>query len=200
MEEINRPALDIGVATFTKPGQNESGDLHIVTPFEGGTLVAVVDGIGHGEEAAKVARITGEVLKSSPGKPLGALIKSCHDELRGTRGVVMSTAVFNRAENVMIWAGVGNVQGTLMPMDKMSRPRTLLLSSGTLGQQLGAVYPTALAVRPGDTLIFTSDGVREDFYQGLNLRQSPQQLANDILTRSVRGTDDAVVLVGRWLL
>ena len=200
MEEINPPALDIGVAAFTKPGQNESGDLHIVAPFNGGTLVAVVDGIGHGAEAAKVARIAGKVLKSCPNKPLGALIKSCHEELHGTRGVVMSVAAFNHAEKVMTWAGVGNVQGNLISMDAMSQPRTLLLSGGTLGQQLGAVYPTTLTVKPGDTLIFTSDGIREDFYQGLNLKQPPQQLANDILARSVRGTDDAVVLVGRYLL
>lgn len=201
MEAMNRrPALDIGVAVFTMPGQNESGDLHIVASFEGGTLLAVVDGIGHGAEAAKVARIAGDILAGNPAKPPVELIKNCHDELHGTRGVVMSVAVFNHAAKIMTWAGVGNVQGNLISMDAMSQPRTLLLSSGTLGQQLGSVYPTTLAIRPGDTLIFTSDGIREDFYQGLNLKQSPQQLANDILARSARRTDDALVLTGRWLL
>jgi len=34
------------------PGQAVSGDMHLVRPFEDGVLVALVDGLGHGEEAA----------------------------------------------------------------------------------------------------------------------------------------------------
>lgn len=199
MEEINRPLLDIGIAALTLPGQVESGDLHIVTSFAGGILVAVVDGIGHGHEAAKVARITEEVVKNKPGEALGPLIKRCHEELRNTRGVVMSVASFNHADKIMTWAGVGNVQGNLWSMDMLAQPKTLLLSMGTLGRQMGSVYPTSLSIKSGDTLIFCTDGIREDFYQGLSLKQSPQQLANDILAKSARRTDDALVLVGRYL-
>lgn len=199
-EEAVRPLLEIGVATFTLPGQTESGDLHVVAPFTGGIVVAVVDGIGHGAEAAKVARIAQEVVKNYPEEALTLLIKRCHEHLRGTRGVVMSIAAFNYAEKVMTWAGVGNVQGSLLSMDALSSPRTLLVSMGTLGQQLGAVYPTTVPLKPGDTLIFSTDGVREDFSRRLNLKQSPQQLATEILTRSGRQTDDALVLAGRFVV
>lgn len=200
MDEINHPVLDVGIAAFTLPGEQESGDLHVVAPFATGVLVAVVDGIGHGAEAAKVARIAAGVMKHHPHENLQPLIQRCHDALLGTRGVVMSLASFNHQTKVMTWAGVGNVQGNLLPMDKLNRPKTLLLSMGTLGQKLGSVHPTELTVKPGDTLVFTTDGIREDFHQGLNLKQSPQQLADDILARSARYTDDALVLVGRYVI
>lgn len=199
METVNQAALDLGVATLTLPGQQECGDRYVVAPFADGFLVAAVDGIGHGAEAAKAARIAGNILRSHPQEALVPLIKRCHDELRGTRGAVMSVASFSHSEMVMTWAGVGNVEGKLLPRDMSSQPRTLLLSVGTLGHRLGPIYPTVHPVKAGDTLIFSTDGVREDFGQHLNLKQSPQQLAEDIMARSARHTDDALVLVGRYL-
>ncbi|MBI3545563.1 MAG: SpoIIE family protein phosphatase [Gammaproteobacteria bacterium] len=199
METITRPALDLGVAVFTMPGQEECGDQHMVASFAGGVLVAAIDGVGHGVEAARASRITQEILQTSPAEALGLLIQRCHEALRGTRGVVMSLASFNHIKKIMTWVGVGNVQGKLLAMDTLSQPRSLLLSVGTLGHQLAGVYPTTLPIKSGDTLILTTDGVRENFDQFLNLKQAPQQLANDIMARSGRQTDDALVLVGRFL-
>lgn len=191
--------LDLGIAALTLSGQEECGDRHIVAPFAKGVLVAVVDGIGHGTEAARAAKIAEGVLKSRPHEPLVPLISRCHEELRGTRGAVISMASINHVEKVMTWAGAGNVQGKLLSRDHRSQAQTLVLSVGTLGQQLAPIYPTVLPIKTGDTLIFSTDGVREDFDQRLNLKQSPQQLADEILARSARQTDDALVLVGRYL-
>lgn len=196
---MNQTVLDLGAATLTLPGQEECGDRYVIAPFADGILVAAVDGIGHGAEAAKVAGIAENILKSCPHDALVSLIKRCHEELRGTRGVVMSVASFNHSEMIMTWAGVGNVEGKLLSRDTLSQPRALLLSVGILGHQLGPIYPAVHSIKPGDTLIFSTDGVREDFDQHLNLKQSPQQLAEDIMVRSARHTDDALVLVGRYL-
>jgi hypothetical protein len=49
----------------------------------------------------------------------------------------------------------------------------------------------------GDTLIFATDGIREGFTEGLALSDPPQQLADRILARYTKGTDDALVLVAR---
>src|SRR3989454_8581110 len=37
-------------------GEQESGDLHLIKPVGSGVLVSVVDGLGHGAEAAAAAR------------------------------------------------------------------------------------------------------------------------------------------------
>jgi len=53
-------------------------------------------------------------------------------------------------------------------------------------------------VAPGDLLIFATDGIREGFAEGLPTDATPQQLADQILARSGKGTDDALVLVARY--
>lgn len=199
MEALNRPALDIGVAAYTLTGEEQCGDLHIAASFPGGILAAVVDGIGHGPEAAKAAKAVEDVLKSGASDSLALLIKYCHERLRGTRGAVMSLAAFDYHEKTMVWTGIGNVQGTFLSMDPLSTPQTLLSSVGTLGYQFASIYPTKLAINPGDTLILATDGIRVDFDHQLNLRQSPQELADHILDRYAHRTDDALVLVGRYL-
>jgi len=39
------------------PGQALSGDLYLVKPLENGVLVAVADGLGHGQPAAEAASL-----------------------------------------------------------------------------------------------------------------------------------------------
>ena len=51
------PCIEWAVATQPLPGPSVSGDLHLVEPFAHGALVAVVDGLGHGDEATAAARI-----------------------------------------------------------------------------------------------------------------------------------------------
>jgi len=51
-----RSFLDWGVAQVTLQGQTESGDSYLVSTFPNGMLVAVVDGLGHGGEAAAAAK------------------------------------------------------------------------------------------------------------------------------------------------
>src|SRR5207245_2030712 len=84
--------LEWGVATLTLAGQLESGDLHLVREVGGGVLVAVVDGLGHGEEAAAAARLAVTTLDQFAPEPIASLVQRCHEALRGTRGAVMSVA------------------------------------------------------------------------------------------------------------
>src|SRR6266542_1380546 len=84
--------IEWGVAARALAGQSESGDLHLVQPFPYGVLIAVVDGLGHGEEAAAAARAAAAVLKVHPEEAPVALVERCHQELLSTRGVVMSLA------------------------------------------------------------------------------------------------------------
>ena len=48
--------LEYAVVSVPVAGEEESGDLHLVTQTDRGALVAVIDGLGHGSEAANAAR------------------------------------------------------------------------------------------------------------------------------------------------
>ena len=110
--------LEWGVAARALPGERASGDLHLVETFTGGVLVAVVDALGHGEDAAVAARLAVATLAKYASEPVDALVQRCHQALRRrTRGVVMSLASFDATERTMTWLGIGNVEGFLYSAD-----------------------------------------------------------------------------------
>src|SRR5438105_2013785 len=132
--EQTRPLMECGISSLTLPGEDESGDLYLVKPFEGGMLVAVVDGSGHGHEAALAARIAIASLELHPDEGVIQLVRRCHEQLKGTRGVVMSLASFNGIENTMTWVGVGNIEGLLLRCGPSLNPsqESLLMRAGVV--------------------------------------------------------------------
>ncbi|MBI3795751.1 MAG: SpoIIE family protein phosphatase [Deltaproteobacteria bacterium] len=189
--------------------QSVSGDVPLVAPFFGGVLVAVVDGLGHGEEAVTAAQRAITTLTANAQESVVFLLQCCHEELKGTRGAVMSLASFQVHDGLMTWVGVGDVEGVLLrgSLETGSAREILLLRGGVVGYQLPLVRATTLPVRPGDMLIFATDGIRSDFVQEPLLRNplirvaqdGPQQLADHILRQYGKTTDDALVLVARYL-
>ena len=193
------PLVEYGVAKFVLPGQGESGDQHLVCCNQSGILIAAIDGIGHGEEAANAAKEAVSILKTGANEPVISLLQRCHERLRATRGVVLSLATIEPEHGLMTWAGVGNVQGALMRAgaQKGSVQEVLLLRGGVVGSQLPALQAAVLPVARGDTLIFVTDGIRGEFAECLSALESPQSAADRILKRHCRGNDDALVMVVR---
>jgi len=182
-------------------GQPESGDLGLVLPFPGGTLIGALDGLGHGDEAAAAARAAAGVLKAQPDAHVIWLVRRCHEALGETRGVVMSLASFSERYATLTWIGIGNVEGLLFRADAAASPRreTLLLRGGVVGFKLPPLGAAVLPVAPGDALVLATDGIRSDFANGLSLTHPPQDVANQILARHAKKTDDALALVAVFL-
>ena len=201
MSEGPKAIVDWAVATLALEGEHESGDLHVVAPFDGGALVAAIDGLGHGPEAAAAARRAAEALVRHSGQPAIELFDRCHENLRGTRGAVITLASFNGASGTMSWAGVGNIEGTLLRAEPgEGRPReSVMLVGGVPGHQLPRLRPYDLPVSPGDTLILATDRVRGGYLDLVTVSDPPQQLADQLLAEYGRGTDDALVLVARYM-
>jgi phosphoserine phosphatase RsbX len=199
METIREPMVEYGVATFALPGHGQSGDHHLVRCSREGVLIAAIDGIGHGEDAADAARAAASILKTSVDEPIISLVEQCHEKLRPTRGVVLSLASIDPAHGMMTWLGVGNVQGVLMRADgqKGNPKETLLLRAGVVGSRLPPLQAAVIPVAKGDTLCFVTDGVSSDFAENLSVLGNPQKAADRILDRCRTGSDDALVLVAR---
>ena len=193
--------IDWGVARLTLTGEAESGDLHLVRAVRSGVLVSVVDGLGHGAEAAAAARAAVAALSRYADESVLPLLSRCHEALHGTRGVVMNVAVFDRADASMTWLGVGNVEGVLLYTDPAARGArtTLMTRGGIVGSELPRLRAEVISLTPGDTLIFATDGIKDGFSDGLPAEAAPQQLADHILARHGKGTDDALVLVARYV-
>ena len=106
--------IDWAVATRALAGQKVCGDQYLVQPFPSGVLVAVVDGLGHGEEAITAANLALAAVQEHAQEAVVPLLRSCHKRLQGTRGVVMSLASFSAPDSSLTWAGVGDVEGIVL--------------------------------------------------------------------------------------
>lgn len=166
-------------------------------------LFAVIDGLGHGEEAAEAAKIATDVIREFRHESVIPLVQRCHESLRGTRGVVMSIASISSQENTVTWLGVGNVEGLLLHRDSYGTliRETLTLRGGVVGDCLPNLFAGIFPLSSGDTIVLTTDGIRSNFMDNLPLRESAQGIADHIVARFNRGTDDALALVIRyWVL
>jgi serine phosphatase RsbU (regulator of sigma subunit) len=195
------PFLEWSAASVALPGEAHSGDVHVVRTTETGVVVAVLDGLGHGADAATAARRAAGALETNGSLSVIALVRRCHEALIGTRGVAMCVAAFDAEEDTMSWCSVGNVEGVLMRADPGAVPRreAVLMRSGVVGLELPLLRASVTTVAPGDLLVLATDGIRPEFVERLHLPTSLQRLAQQILRDYARGTDDALVLVARYL-
>lgn len=178
-----------------------SGDAELVVALPSGTLVSVIDGLGHGWEAASAAREAERVLRLEASAGLSGLFERCHEALRKTRGVAMSLVWFDSEAPLMEWCGVGNVEGVLLrgTPHEGRRKEGLPNRGGVVGYRLPPLKVTQLPVSRGDLLVLATDGLRSDFALGVEPEGEPRDLADAIFHRCAKGTDDALVLVARYL-
>ena len=193
--------VDWGVASRALPGEQVCGDVHLFKPLPDGLLLAVIDGLGHGTEAAAAAAIALGVLNRLAGEPLDVLFRQCHESLVRTRGVTMTAAWLQPVQGRLTWMGVGNVEGMQLrtgraPQIPVARP---VIRSGIVGYHLPSLQPSTTSVLPGDVLAFASDGLNAGFGEALLTDEPPQRLAEQTLERCFKGTDDALLLVAKYL-
>jgi len=185
------------VQSRTLRGESECGDAYVVAPFPQGVLLAAIDGLGHGPEAANAAQIASETLENHAGEPVGDLVKRCHKVLHKTRGAALSVASLNTVGDMMAWVGVGNVEAMMLRAD--GTREALSLRSGVVGYQIPSLRVVSLPILPGDLLIFVTDGIDGAFSQDIQPGESPDIVAANILSLYAKETDDALTLVARYL-
>ena len=189
------------VAQKTLTGQNKSGDGYLVKRFGNCVLIAVVDGLGHGEEAAVAAKIAVDQLEANPRDNVISLFERSHEALRKTRGVVMSVALVNSLNATATWMGIGNVEGLFVRANPDIQPQKefLLIRTGIVGGHLPALHASMMPIMPGDTIAFATDGILTGFADEVSSHDAPSEIAATIIAKHVKGSDDALVLVARYL-
>jgi phosphoserine phosphatase RsbX len=196
---MKAPPIEWGVAARTLGGETDSGDRHLVESWSDGALLAVVDGLGHGAEAALAADLAVRTVERYAREPLTEIVGRCHKGLLRTRGVALSLASWDGGGRVLTWIGVGNVEGVLLHADSEARAvqQRLVLRGGAVGVRLPALLVSKVPVPAGGLLLLATDGIAGGFDQEVEASGPPQLLADRILARHNRGTDDAMVLVAR---
>lgn len=193
--------LDWAVAARTMPGEVSSGDISVVERVRDGALLAVIDGLGHGVEAAKAAAAAEKKVRECAGEPLTVILEHCHQALRGTRGVVMTLVHVNEYKDTLTWMGVGNVEGRMwsaVPGETLVR-QAPPLRGGVVGHHVPRLSSTTLPLTRGDLIVLSTDGIKNDFHEEFRLRGTVKQIADHIVNDYWVEMDDALVLAARYL-
>jgi negative regulator of sigma-B (phosphoserine phosphatase) len=186
------------VAARPITGERVSGDRH-VTVAGARLVVAVIDGLGHGPEAAHAASRAADVVEAYPDERPDVVLRQCHEALRSTRGAAITIASIDAGAGEMTWLGVGNVQATVLQRRQPDAGREWVpLRGGVVGYLLPALRPRTVQLQRDDVLVLATDGVRPVFGGWPGPVEAPQEMADRILADQSRGTDDALVLVARY--
>lgn len=197
MEALTRAARPSwSVASLPQAGERDCGDRCLVENFSGGTVVAAIDALGHGPEAARAAELAVAVLRQHLDVNPETMLEHCHASLRGTRGAAISVAVLDAARGSMSWIGIGNVCGVLVRADT-GRVEQLLVRAGVVGHKLPELRSSRIPVARGDLLVLATDGVRREFTEMLRASTDPRLLAERLLDKYASRNDDALVLAFR---
>jgi phosphoserine phosphatase RsbX len=183
------------------PGEERSGDDALVLANGRSALVAAIDGVGHGPPASAAAAVAVAALRRRASDDVAALARCCHAALRPTRGAAVGLAAF-RADGTVTWLGIGNISGRLVSGGGLSgrAGRWLGSLSGVAGDgDLPPLRPTTIPVRRGDVLILATDGIDGAFADAVVVSGTCEEIAGRVLRDFGRATDDALVVVARYL-
>lgn len=193
--------LEWAVAGRPAPGEPASGDAAVVRAGENRCMLAVVDGLGHGPEAATSAAVAVEIFERNYRLGVTELLALAHQGLADGRGAAATVAVVDGPSGTLSWLGVGNVDGVVLHQSASGRARTngVLLRGGVLGRELPWLQePTIVQLADRDCIALATDGVRGDLISWLRTGLRANVLAQRLLDDHASEVDDALVLVARY--
>jgi len=185
---------DVGVVTRSKHSAPDNGDAFVIKQWNSELLVAVIDGLGHGEQAQKAALVAQQYVQDHYDQPLDQVFAGTSRACRATRGVVMALASFPSRTQLTL-ASLGNVEA------RAHCGRELIsfhVQRGIVGTQSAPVSVQQFAWSPRAVLVLHTDGVRTqwqwDDFPGFE-KEPAQMLASKFMRRLADDNDDATVLV-----
>jgi len=189
--------LEVAGLAVPYPGEQLCGDAWEYACSPDRTLTLVVDGLGHGWEAAEAAQEAVAVFRKRQQSHPGEIIGYIHDGLRKTRGAVAAVAEIFPREGRMVYAGVGNISAVVLSHDKS---RSLVSHNGTLGVAAPRIQEFKSEWPMDGVLVVHSDGLQSRWdlsstsYPGL-LARHPALIGGALLRDFRRHRDDASVVV-----
>jgi negative regulator of sigma-B (phosphoserine phosphatase) len=180
-------------------GSSISGDRHVAVELGGRALLGVVDGLGHGPEAARAAEAAvAACLSTGAGASVRELLSACHGALAGTRGAVATMAEIDRFGSLS-WVGVGNIESVVLAAGGEEPSVHLEAVPGILGMRAPDPPDRRVRLGDGDVILMATDGVDSSFRWKVDARGDLGLIARRAVSLSAGGSDDALLLAARYL-
>jgi anti-sigma regulatory factor (Ser/Thr protein kinase) len=198
--EASAPATrrwDVGAVCVSKSGEEVCGDGWVAADTADRYHLMIADGLGHGLGAAEAARAAVRCFQRDPTLGPAAQVAAIHQALRGTRGAAVAVVCVDRRAGVAIFAGVGNIAGSIIAAPGS---RQLVSLNGTAGHTVHKINEFSYPWTDDALLLVHSDGLVSrwdlDHYPGL-LQRHPSLVAGVLFRDFNRGRDDVTVVAAR---
>lgn len=186
---------DCGAASRAHPEMTVNGDAFFIKHWPGHSLVAVIDGVGHGQFAHRAARASYAYLENHYRLPVDELFTGVARACLGSRGAVMAIAALDWHSRNIAFASVGNIETRLF---NASRDKLFPVRRGIVGMQMPKPRVSTEQWERGGVLVMQSDGISTRWpLTELNamLHLPASAIARRILNRHGKEQDDATVAV-----
>lgn len=189
---------DVGMCVRPMAGYVVSGDMAAALEIDGGLLLVIADGTGHGIAANEVAQSLSNFLHEHATSDLKRLLTDMHALLRSTVGAAVGVLFVDTQRRTLRYMGVGNT-GAARRVGANWRP---ISKDGVLGQRLPTLLEQTSDVSRGDLIMLWSDGLSElagGMFAVRNAYKPAAQLATELVSELGKPHDDASCIVLRWL-
>jgi anti-sigma regulatory factor (Ser/Thr protein kinase) len=191
--------LEFGAATRPYPTMPVNGDAFVIKRWSASALVAVIDGLGHGQYAHRAAQTARQYVETHVDQPLDAIFRGVGRACRATRGVVMALVRFDLGGNGIRYsfASVGNIETRVFGGPDRQQ---FIVYRGIVGGNAPNPRMTEHRWQPGNVMVLHSDGITSHWgladLPGL-ASESATTMAQRLLQALAKDHDDATVVVVR---
>ncbi len=175
----------------------ECGDTGMFKEYDGKLFLALLDVLGHGDEAYEVAKMALEYLNEEYEGDLIDIMNGLHKHLRGTRGLVGNIALIDIESGELSYVGIGNVDAKVFGGQNYSFPNR----DGVVGYKMPSPRIHKSELKRGDVLFMCTDGISRNF----DLTSMPQlrtdkaeNLTEEIVRKFGKTNDDKASLIVKY--
>lgn len=178
-------------------GELETGDGFFIQEFSDDLLVVIIDALGHGSKASKLAREIEGFLEGNGCEDVEWLITELHRVFLGSVGAAITMVFFDATRKSAYGIGVGNTLVRQLVNEKRSFPA----QPGIVGEMLPTLHPFQFNFSDGDVFVFTTDGIKENisaecFSNAHN--ESVELLSSKFIESFSKPYDDATAIAVRY--
>jgi anti-sigma regulatory factor (Ser/Thr protein kinase) len=189
-----KSAIETSVFSRPKPGFKNNGDAYFIKRYGDNAVIAVLDGIGHGDKASEASRIALKVIEDKFRDDLEQVVLTMHRKLHGSRGCVIGIVRMHK-EGKIEYLGVGNIRAQIYTAELYKR---LVSFDGLVGSNLRTLRTDVLTINTPCLIVLHSDGVSSFNFEDKKIVYRPvMELAKEAFEQHKKSSDDATLLIAR---
>lgn len=189
------PSWHVGGVNVPLRGEEICGDAWVVRCGDRTVEAMIVDGLGHGPEAAKASAVAARTLLSAGTRSPSHHLEVAGSAMQATRGAAMGVAVIDLQKSEVAFAGIGNTVAIILTG---TTTQHLVSFGGIVGERHTSLREFTAQWSAQSLFIAHSDGINTRWnlttYPGLTDRH-PSIIGGVLYRDFARGRDDASVLV-----